>query len=219
VATHPRTRLAPAARREDILKTACRLFAERGYEAVSASEVAREAGVTLGLLDHYFGSKRGLFVALVERVGPRILEVIRVDAAKPVHVRTRSSANSWLDWVDVNREIWLATAGLDDNLADPETRAAVEELRERAIDCLIADYPATLSDEPEIRLMLRSFLAFNRVALRGWLDGEVSRAEAERLLAHTLHALITSVAPKLSGPTAAGSRRARSRSVQRAGGE
>jgi len=203
MATHSRTRLAPAARREEILTAARRLFAERGYEAVSASEVAREAGVTLGLLDHYFGSKRGLFIALVARLGPQILEVIRVDTGKPVHVRTRSAANSWLDWVDANRESWLATAGLDDNLTDPEMRASVEELRERVIDRLIADYPATLSDRPDIRLMLRSFLAFHRVVLRGWLGGEASRAEAQRLLAHTLHTLITDVAPKLGSPPTA----------------
>ncbi|MGN6167062.1 MAG: TetR/AcrR family transcriptional regulator [Solirubrobacteraceae bacterium] len=197
MASRPRTRLAPAARREEILKTAARLFGERGFDAVSASEVAREAGIAPGLLNHYFGSKRGLFTALVERLGPQIVRVIRVDTTRPVYVRTRSFANSWLDWVDVNRETWLATSGLDDNLTDPEMRATVEEIRERVVDCLIADYPATLSDQPEIRLMLRSFLAFNRIVLRSWLDGSASRVEAQRLLAHTLHTLITNVAPKL----------------------
>lgn len=200
MATRPRTRLAPSAQREEILQTARRLFAERGYEAVTASEIAREAGITPGLLDHYFGSKAGLFIALVERVGPQILELIRVDTSKPLHVRTRSFAHAWLDWVDVNREIWLATSGLDDNLTDPQMRAAVEEIREQVIDCLIADYPATVSDRPDVRLMLRSFLAFNRVVLRGWLGGEASRAEAQRVLAHTLHTLITKVAPKLGKP-------------------
>ena len=98
--TRPRTRLAPAARREDILQTAGRLFAERGYEAVPASEVARQAGITPGLLHHYFGGKRGLYVTLVERLGSQIIEVIRVDSTQPVRARTRSFANSWLDWVD-----------------------------------------------------------------------------------------------------------------------
>ena len=50
MATRIRTRLPPATRREEILDAAGRLFAERGYAAVSASEVAREAGVTPGLL-------------------------------------------------------------------------------------------------------------------------------------------------------------------------
>ena len=202
MANRPRTRLSPATRREEILDTAGRLFAERGYAAVSASEVARQAGVTPGLLHHYFGGKRGLFVTLVERLGPQIIEVIRVDTARTVRVRTRSFANSWFEWIDANRQIWLATAGLDENLAEPELRAIVDGIRERVIDSFIADYPATLSDEPQIRLMLRSFLAFNRVVVRGWLDGQVSRAEAQRLLADTLHALVTTVAPKLNSPSA-----------------
>ncbi len=200
MATRPRTRLTPAARREDILQTAGRLFAERGYAEVPASEVARQAGITPSLLHHYFGGKRGLFVMLVERLGPQIIEVIRVDPTRPVHLRTRSFANSWLDWIDANRQIWLATAGLDENLADPELRAIVDGIRERVIDGFIADFPATLSDQPQIRLMLRSFLAYNRVVLRSWLNEEVSRAEAQRLLGDTLRVLVTTVAPRLNRP-------------------
>ena len=202
VATRPRTRLPPATRREEILDTAGRLFAEHGYAAISASEVARQAGVTPSLLHHYFDGKRGLFVTLVEQLGPQMIEVIRVDTSRPVRVRTRSFAASWLDWVDANRQIWLATAGLDENLADPEVRTVVDAIRERVIDSFIADYPATLSDEPQIRLLLRSFLAFNRVVVRSWLDGELTRAEAQRLLAYTLHALVATVAPKLQGAAA-----------------
>jgi AcrR family transcriptional regulator len=197
VPTRRRTRLPPDIRREQILDAAERLFAQHGYEAVPAREVAREAGITPGLLNHYFGSKRGLFVTLVERLGPQITTVIRVDTTRPVHVRTRSFATAWLAWIDVNRQIWLATAGLDENLADPELRVVVDRIRERVIDSFIADFPATLSDDPRIRLMLQSFLAFNRVVLRSWLDGEVARADAHRLLADTLHALVTIVAPRL----------------------
>jgi AcrR family transcriptional regulator len=202
VATRPRTRLSPSTRRAEILDTAGRLFAERGYAAVPASEVARRAGVTPGLLHHYFGGKRGLFITLVERLGAQITDVIRVDTTEPVRVRTRAFATAWVQWLDANRQIWLATSGLDENLADPQLRAIVDAIRERVIDSFIADYPATLSDEPEIRLMLRSFLAFNRVVVRSWLDGAVSRAEAERLLAETLHALIATVAPTVCRPRA-----------------
>ena len=202
MATRPRTRLSPATRRAEILDAAGGLFSERGYAAVSASEVARRAGVTPGLLHHYFGGKRGLLATLVERLGAQITDVIRVDTTEPVRVRTRAFATSWFDWVDANRQIWLATSGLDENFADPDLRAIVDGIRERVVDSFIADYPATLSNEPQIRLMLRSFLAFHRVVVRNWLDGDASRAEAERLVAETLYALITAVAPKVSSPRA-----------------
>lgn len=85
---------------------------------------------------------------------------------------------------------------------DPELRAVVDAIRERVIDTFIADYPATLSHEPQFRLMLQSFLAFNRVVVYSWLDAVVSRAEAERLLADTLDALIATVSPQVSSPRA-----------------
>src|ERR671920_2372972 len=43
--------------RERILEAALRLFAERGYEATTMRDVAREAGASLGLAYRYFASK------------------------------------------------------------------------------------------------------------------------------------------------------------------
>lgn len=45
-----------------------RLFAERGYTAVSAEEIVAAAGVTRGALHHHYGDKRGLFVAVLEQL-------------------------------------------------------------------------------------------------------------------------------------------------------
>lgn len=43
--------------RERILATALRLFAKRGYGAVSIEEIAQEAGVTKGAIYHWFADK------------------------------------------------------------------------------------------------------------------------------------------------------------------
>lgn len=43
--------------RERILATALRLFARRGYSAVSIEEIAQEAGVTKGAVYHWFADK------------------------------------------------------------------------------------------------------------------------------------------------------------------
>jgi len=51
-----------------LVQTGRRLFAERGYAAVSAEEVVAAAGVTRGALYHHFGDKRGLFEAVLEEV-------------------------------------------------------------------------------------------------------------------------------------------------------
>lgn len=55
-----------AARREELMSVAVRHFAAKGFEATNLEDVANDAGVTKGLLYHYFGSKRDLFLACVE---------------------------------------------------------------------------------------------------------------------------------------------------------
>src|SRR5437588_12218189 len=52
-------------RRAQILACARRLFSERNYDAVSTTDIAREAGVARGLLHHYFGTKRDLYLEVV----------------------------------------------------------------------------------------------------------------------------------------------------------
>jgi len=59
----------PQGRRQRVLDGATRLFAERGYAAVSTGDIARAAGVAEGNIYHYFGSKPELLRAVGERYG------------------------------------------------------------------------------------------------------------------------------------------------------
>ena len=60
-----RQRMA-AARREQILETALKLFAERGFDATSTRQIAKEVGVAEGLIFHYFPTKASLLTAILE---------------------------------------------------------------------------------------------------------------------------------------------------------
>ncbi len=55
-------------RREALLDAAERLFAEKGYACVGTREIAERAGVNLGMIQYYFGSKGKLFVEVVHRM-------------------------------------------------------------------------------------------------------------------------------------------------------
>jgi AcrR family transcriptional regulator len=52
--------------RADILQTARRLFAERGYAATSVNDIAEEASVAVQTIYARLGSKRGIVTALLE---------------------------------------------------------------------------------------------------------------------------------------------------------
>lgn len=55
-----------AAARERLYGIAIRLMAKRGYESTTLREVAKEAGVSVGLLYRYFPSKRAIIIALYD---------------------------------------------------------------------------------------------------------------------------------------------------------
>ena len=54
------------ASRESILKEANRLFAEKGYEGTSIRELTEAAQVNVAAINYHFGSKQGLFEAVVK---------------------------------------------------------------------------------------------------------------------------------------------------------
>ena len=59
---------------ERILEAALRLFAERGYEAVSVSDIAGELGITKGALYRHYRSKRDIFDSILARMEQRDAE-------------------------------------------------------------------------------------------------------------------------------------------------
>jgi AcrR family transcriptional regulator len=59
-------------RKETILSTALRLFAERGYETTPTSLIAKEAGVSEGLVFRHFENKEGLLAAILAEGQTRI---------------------------------------------------------------------------------------------------------------------------------------------------
>lgn len=67
-----RRRMAPEERRQLILDAAQRLFAERGWDAVTVADVLTEAGISKGGFYHHFSAKEDLLDGLVERLAEQI---------------------------------------------------------------------------------------------------------------------------------------------------
>lgn len=66
--TRKRVRLEHDERRQQILAAARRLFCDRPYSEVSMADLASAAGVTRGLLHHYFGAKRYLYLEVTRQL-------------------------------------------------------------------------------------------------------------------------------------------------------
>jgi len=74
-----------------ILLQALKLFSEKGYDASSVREICEAAGITKPALYHHFGSKEGVFRALVEGVFAEmqagLLEILQDPATAPERLR------------------------------------------------------------------------------------------------------------------------------------
>lgn len=190
------SRLDPGQRRAQILDAANALFAERAYEQVSIEDIASSAGVTRGLVHHYFGGRKEVYIGLLERLGAQREQELRPPRGRSARARVADSVSRWLDWTEANRTIWLATMAHGEDIADLEVRRAVGDLVRRAV-VLLATYHADIAeDSPRLRYALECWTGLNRAATRRWLDGDATREATHELLASTLeHVLRTFGAP------------------------
>jgi AcrR family transcriptional regulator len=62
----PKWHRRPEARPREILDAALEVLAEAGFAGTTIAEVARRAGVSPGLVVHYYGTKADLFAAVIE---------------------------------------------------------------------------------------------------------------------------------------------------------
>lgn len=72
----------PARSREAILDAAEVLFAERGFDGTSLSDVGTRAGVSRGTPGYFFGSKAELYRAVLERCFGEVLAAVRSGRAR-----------------------------------------------------------------------------------------------------------------------------------------
>jgi AcrR family transcriptional regulator len=72
----------PVRSRAAILDAAEKLFAEKGYDVTSLSEVGAAAGVSRGTPGYFFGSKQDLYDAVLERCYEEVRQAVRAGRAR-----------------------------------------------------------------------------------------------------------------------------------------
>ncbi|HEX8645731.1 MAG TPA: TetR/AcrR family transcriptional regulator [Thermoleophilaceae bacterium] len=191
------SRLEPDARRQAILDAARRVFLRSNPAAASTTEVAREAGVTRGLVHHYFGTKRALYLAVVADLAATLPSLVRTDVAGlPVDQMVDANVTSWLDSIERDRDLWLALLGVEVVGRDPEIESIMSDARDAVIDRMAGNQARDAEPTPELRLVLRIFLGAAEAAAREWaLHGRASREQVHAALKGTLLAMVGQVLP------------------------
>jgi AcrR family transcriptional regulator len=84
------------------------MFSEHSYDEVSIEDLARAAGVSKGLLYHYFPTKRDLYVATLEHSARQLVEMTTTDRSAPPDERVRRGLETYLDFVERHGKAYVA---------------------------------------------------------------------------------------------------------------
>jgi AcrR family transcriptional regulator len=188
-----RTRLDPDVRREQILGAARAVFIADDYANASMEAVAERAGVTTGLVNHYFGTKRELYLAVIEDLAAGLPEMVEIDSSGlPLEQLVDRNMERFLDAFERNHEVLAVLLGDRGGLGrDPEVAAIMSRARDGIVLRMAANHAGDEEPSPELLLALRVFQGAAEAAVSEWLRrGRASRAEIHTLLKRTLITMV-----------------------------
>jgi AcrR family transcriptional regulator len=166
-------------RREQLLDLALELFTRRTYEELSIDEIAQAAGISKGLLYHYFPSKRAFYVAAVERAADHLLEATELPKEDPSSVPTvaelRQGMEIYLGYVEERAPSYqfLLRGGAGE---DAELRAILERARTRFAERIQKGLGEP--DDPKVRIAIRGWVGFVEAASLEWVERKDVEREA-----------------------------------------
>ncbi|MFI8091148.1 TetR/AcrR family transcriptional regulator [Streptomyces sp. NPDC086080] len=192
-----RRRLSTEERREQLLSVGARLFSESAYDDVWIERVAEIAGVSRGLLYHYFPTKRDFFAAVVERESERMLRMTAAAPGVPVREQLTAGLDAYLEHVQVHAHGYRAFHRADatgDQAVRRVYRRALAAQERQILAALAADpeFGPVIEERPDTRLAVRGWLAFTTAVCLEWLRGsELSREQVRDLCARALLGVLT----------------------------
>jgi AcrR family transcriptional regulator len=193
VSTTTRTRLSPAERREQLLDLGVRLLADRSLDELSIDVLAEAAGISRGLLYHYFGNKSAFHEAVVRHAADDLIARTAPPGGGEPLDRLLASVAAYVDYVTANFEGYVslvrAAAGGNEAL-----RGIYEEVREVLSERIFTEdaQGELIEDTPHNRLVVRGWSAMTEELVMRWREapGDVTRDELLAIITGSLPALI-----------------------------
>ena len=191
-----RRRMSPGDRRRQLLDLGQELAAEVSLEHVTMEEVAERAGVSRGLIFHYFESKQDFHLALVQEQAEVMLArtLPPDDLDDPLEILNRGM-DAYIDYVEKNSEHFVGV--LRGTLsADPAMREVADSTRMAMTKRILQHAPALgIPVTPVVEVAVRGWAAFVEDVMIRWVtDSELSREQVHGLLVASLPALTAAAA-------------------------
>lgn len=162
-------RLSPNERRRQILATARELMDTESIDGISVEAVAKHAGVSPGLLFHYFGSQRRFRHAVLQAAAREMLGQIAPDPTASPAERLRLALERFTDYVHRNPSRYLAVVRFAS--ANRELRNLHSSVRAVFSEWMVEGFAdAGIPDSQPVRATIAGWLAFVEEVLLTWLD-------------------------------------------------
>lgn len=175
-------RMLTQERREQLVALGLRLFGDRAYEEVAIDDIASAAGVSKGLLYHYFKNKRGFYAACVDAAANMLITRLEgIDRADPVQA-VFDGLQRYLDFVEGYESVYRAM--LTGSLGGHAKVQAVLESSRRSITRLIQREIGLTAERPAFRNTIRAWLGAVEAGAVDWLIHRDLPREAFATLHH-----------------------------------
>jgi AcrR family transcriptional regulator len=163
----PARRLGADERREQLLQIGLAVLHELPFDQLTADTVAQRAGVSKGLVFHYFPTNRDLHVAVLRAATTQLVTSLDVDPDATPGERLRLGVAAFVAYIERQPSSYRAIsrgAGSDVQLVEvfEETRASVVGIIERA-----AGFDRL---PPGLLLAARGWIALVEESVLHWLD-------------------------------------------------
>jgi AcrR family transcriptional regulator len=188
-----RIRLNPEARRAQLIDLGVEMLATRRLDELSVELIAKAAGISRGLLFHYFPSKQHFHLEVARAAAAEMIRRTEPDTAQTPVDALRGALSSFMDYVEENPDNYKslvrgAASG------DAEMRAIFDETRSTMAQRIL-DVLSTMGLEvsPRMRLAIAGWVAYVEECVVRWIDTRtVDREQLLEMLTKSLPAVALS---------------------------
>ncbi|MEP6654480.1 MAG: TetR/AcrR family transcriptional regulator [Myxococcales bacterium] len=188
-----RVRLPTDERRTLLLELGIRLFSTHSYEDISVDDVAVAAGMSKGLLYHYFKGKREFYVETIRAASLRLRLLTKPHPELPPAARLRAAIDAHLNYVQEYGSVYAAIYRSGVAIA-PAVAEILEEHREVVMRYFLRNL-GVRKPRPVLRGALRSWIAMVEGASLDWITHpDLARDDLRELLVSSYISILAKAA-------------------------
>jgi AcrR family transcriptional regulator len=191
VATEKRIRLNPEARRAQLIELGVEMLATRTLDELSVEDIAQQAGISRGLLFHYFASKQEFHLEVARAAAQELIRRTAPDESKAPIEALYGSLHAFIDYVEENPDNYkslvrgAASGDAEMRRIFDATRAT---LAQRVLS-VVAEMGLQMG--PRAELAVHGWVAFVEECVIRWIDSRpFDRDALQDLLAKSLPGVV-----------------------------